>query len=101
MTTEAIQEFLRGPHVGVLSTIDHLGFPHAVGIYYSGGLDWTVEPSPIATLADLDNDGKAFEIVALAQRRSGARYRFGGGADGWTVQCSGVHRGLRESKDGG
>jgi PPOX class probable F420-dependent enzyme len=39
MTTEAIQEFLRGPHVGVLSTIDHLGFPHAVGIYYSGALD--------------------------------------------------------------
>ena len=27
MTTEAIQEFLRGPHVGVLSTIDRLGFP--------------------------------------------------------------------------
>lgn len=39
MPQTAIQEFLRGPHVGVLSTIDHLGFPHSVGIYYSGGLD--------------------------------------------------------------
>ena len=34
MSADAIQEFLRGPHVGVLSTIDHLGYPHAVGIYY-------------------------------------------------------------------
>ena len=34
MTAEAVQEFLRGPHVGVLSTIDRLGFPHSVGIYY-------------------------------------------------------------------
>jgi PPOX class probable F420-dependent enzyme len=39
MTQTAIQEFLRGPHVAVLSTIDRLGFPHAVGIYYAGGLD--------------------------------------------------------------
>lgn len=39
MTETAIQEFLRGPHVGVLSTVDRLGFPHAVGIYYAGGLD--------------------------------------------------------------
>lgn len=39
MSSEAIQEFLRGPHVGVLSTLDPLGFPHSVGIYYSGGLD--------------------------------------------------------------
>lgn len=39
MSSTAIQEFLRGPHIGVLSTIDHLGFPHAVGIYYSGDLD--------------------------------------------------------------
>lgn len=39
MSSQAIQEFLRGPHVGVLSTIDRLGFPHSVGIYYSGGLD--------------------------------------------------------------
>lgn len=39
MSSSAIREFLRGPHVAVLSTIDHLGFPHAVGIYYSGGLD--------------------------------------------------------------
>lgn len=34
MSSAAIHEFLHDPHVGVLSTIDHLGFPHAVGIYY-------------------------------------------------------------------
>lgn len=34
MSAPAIQEFLRGPHVGVLSTIDRHGFPHSVGIYY-------------------------------------------------------------------
>ena len=39
MSPEAIQDFLRGSHVGVLSTIDHKGFPHSVGIYYAGGLD--------------------------------------------------------------
>lgn len=39
MSPDSIAEFLRGPHVGVLSTIDHLGFPHSVGIYYSGGVD--------------------------------------------------------------
>lgn len=37
MSPEAIQEFLRGPHVGVLSTIDAHGFPHSVGIYYAAG----------------------------------------------------------------
>ena len=34
MSPEAIRGFLRGPHIGVLSTLDHLGFPHSVGIYY-------------------------------------------------------------------
>jgi len=35
MSSQAIQENLRGPHVGVLSTIDPYGFPHSVGIYYA------------------------------------------------------------------
>lgn len=39
MSPQAIQEFLRGPHIGVLSTLDRLGFPHSVGIYYDPGVD--------------------------------------------------------------
>ncbi|MBW3594063.1 MAG: pyridoxamine 5'-phosphate oxidase family protein, partial [Actinobacteria bacterium] len=35
MSPQAIREFLRAPHVGVLSTIDRYGFPHSVGIYYT------------------------------------------------------------------
>lgn len=35
MSSQAIHEFLRGPHVGVLSTIDRHGWPHSVGIYYA------------------------------------------------------------------
>jgi len=35
MTPQAVRAFLRGPHVGVLSTIDNHGFPHSVGIYYA------------------------------------------------------------------
>ena len=39
MTPQAIDEFLRGAHIGVLSTIDRHGFPHSVGIYYDGTPD--------------------------------------------------------------
>ena len=39
MSPESIQGFLRGQHVGVLSTIDRLGWPHSVGIYYALGGD--------------------------------------------------------------
>lgn len=35
MSSQAVQEFLRGPHIGVLSTIDKMGWPHSVGIYYA------------------------------------------------------------------
>ena len=34
MSQEAIRAFMDDPHIGVLSTIDHRGFPHSVGIYY-------------------------------------------------------------------
>lgn len=34
MTSEEIERFLLEPHVAVLSTIDHRGFPHSVGMYY-------------------------------------------------------------------
>lgn len=39
MSDDAIEEFLRGDHVGVLTTIGPGGYPHAVGIYYDGGAD--------------------------------------------------------------
>ena len=38
MPADSIEGFLRGPHIAVLSTIDHLGFPHSVGMYYDGNL---------------------------------------------------------------
>lgn len=34
MAAEDIATFLEEPHVAVLSTIDHNGFPHSVGMYY-------------------------------------------------------------------
>ncbi len=36
MSSEAIEQFLREAHVGVVSTIDRMGYPHSVGIYYDG-----------------------------------------------------------------
>lgn len=39
MSPAEIDDFLRGPHSGVLSTIGPGGYPHSVGIYYDGGAD--------------------------------------------------------------
>ena len=69
MSPDSITEFLRGPHVGVLSTIDRLGFPHSVGIYYSGGLDevgmWVYGKSQ--KVKNVERDGRCSLLVEAGE----------------------------------
>ncbi len=37
MSSDDIASFLEEPHIAVLSTIDRVGFPHSVGMYYTFG----------------------------------------------------------------